>query len=105
MKSAEARGAVVHALKERLDEAVRRHPPSALEVAEVLARAAREAPGLEALARRGRAVALHFNGRDEEAIEQLPEKKRMLTASGLREHPRVNPWYSAKADKKPWPSP
>ena len=62
---------MVRVLKERVDAAVRRHPPTALSLSEVLVRAAAEVPRLEILARRGRATALHYNGYDEQAIVEF----------------------------------
>lgn len=76
------RAEVVRVLKHQLDADVRSHPPTALALSEVLDRATEHVPELAVLARRGRATALHFNGRDEEAIVEFNRCVDLYETSG-----------------------
>lgn len=81
---AELRRALVDRLRARVEEAVRTRPPRALALSERLLRAARDVPERAALAARGRAMALHANGRSAEALEPYLRALDLHEAAGER---------------------
>lgn len=80
--SPEERREVVVALKAHVDRLSRSEPAAALSASEALVELAREVPELEALARRGRAGALHFAGRHAEARPELERAVELYASQG-----------------------
>jgi tetratricopeptide (TPR) repeat protein len=76
------RGAVVTALKARVDALVRNEPRAATPVAEALVRAAEGLPELLPLALRGRAAAAHFNGDQECAARDFERAATLYDEDG-----------------------
>ncbi|MEM7305451.1 MAG: CHAT domain-containing tetratricopeptide repeat protein [Planctomycetota bacterium] len=79
---AEEREHLVELLKAELDRRVRSSPPAAIPAAEVLLRAAGDAPRKLPLALRGRAAALHMNGRGAEALPDYERAARLYAEAG-----------------------
>ncbi len=77
-----APSAEIHRLKAAVDAAVRSSPPAALPLAEALTLLASPDPAVEALRRRGIAVALHANGQSADALPHYSAAAELYTELG-----------------------
>jgi CHAT domain-containing protein/tetratricopeptide (TPR) repeat protein len=77
------RTAVVKELKSKVDGLCRNAPPQALPLAESLVRSARDLPELLPLALRGRGAAAHFNGQEDQALQDFERSAQLYTDQGL----------------------